>query len=119
MKELTPPQRLFSTEILKRRLTFGHSQSQEVEKDLAKKWAGYWGEIALANYVKELPQDKYLIFHDLPLQFIGSSLPINILKEYNLTTQKILLRLNFPSTAKTKNRLYHLCPEKVTACVLS
>lgn len=65
MKELAPPQRLFLTEILKRCLKTGHSRYQDIEKDLAKRWAGYWGEIALANYVKELPQEKYLIFHDL------------------------------------------------------
>jgi hypothetical protein len=54
MKGLTPPQRLFLTEILKIKLIIGHSKYQEIEKDLAKRWAGYWGEIALANYIKEL-----------------------------------------------------------------
>jgi hypothetical protein len=59
MKGLTLPQRLLLTEIIKLRLTIGHHKYQEIEKDLAKRWAGFWGEIALANYVKELPQDKY------------------------------------------------------------
>lgn len=79
MKGLTPPQRLFLTEILKIRLIIGHSKYQEIEKDLAKRWAGYWGEIALANYVKELPHDKYLIFHDLQLQINGIHFQIDTL----------------------------------------
>jgi Nuclease-related domain len=79
MKGLTRPQRLFLTEILKLRLILGHSKYQEIEKDLAKRWAGYWGETALANYVKELPHDKYLIFHDLQLQFNGIHFQIDTL----------------------------------------
>ncbi|WHY80204.1 nuclease-related domain-containing protein [Neobacillus sp. WH10] len=71
MKELTHPQRLFLTEILKERLTLGHPKYLEIEKDLAKRRAGYWGEMGLANYMKELPQEKYLIFHDLQLQING------------------------------------------------
>jgi hypothetical protein len=87
MKELTPPQRLFLTEILKRRLKTGHSRYQEIEKDLAKRWAGYWGEIALANYVKELPQEKYLIFHDLQLQVTDIHFQIDTL----LLSQNLIL----------------------------
>jgi len=68
MRELTPPQRIFLTEILRRRLVIGHVKYSDIERDLAKRWAGYWGEIALSQYVKELPQDKYLIFHDLQLE---------------------------------------------------
>ena len=79
MKELPPPQRIFLTEILKKRVTFGHPKYLEIEKDLAKRWAGYWGEIALANYVKELPQEKYLIFHDLQLQINGTHFQIDTL----------------------------------------
>jgi hypothetical protein len=78
-KELTPPQRLFLTIILKKRLLISHSKYQEIEKDLAKRWAGYWGEIALANYVKELPLEKYLIFHDLQLQINGIHFQIDTL----------------------------------------
>lgn len=79
MKGLTMPQRLFLTEILKLRLTIGHHKYQEIEKDLAKRWAGFWGEIALANYVKELPHDKFLIFHDLQLQYNGIHFQIDTL----------------------------------------
>ena len=68
LKELTLPQRLIMTEILKKYLKHSHPKYPVLEKDLAKRWAGYWGELALANYVKELPQEKYLILHDLELQ---------------------------------------------------
>ncbi|WP_152681112.1 nuclease-related domain-containing protein [Neobacillus vireti] len=87
MKELTPPQRLLLTEILKNRLIAGHRRYQEIERDLAKRWAGYWGEIALANYVKELPQEKYLIFHDLQLQVNGIHFQIDTL----LLSQNLIL----------------------------
>ncbi|WP_142303692.1 nuclease-related domain-containing protein [Neobacillus soli] len=79
MQELTPPQRLLLTEILRRLLEITNRKYQEVERDLAKRWAGYWGEIALANYVKELPQDKYYIFHDLQLQIHGIYFQIDTL----------------------------------------
>ncbi|MGG3467870.1 nuclease-related domain-containing protein [Neobacillus pocheonensis] len=68
MKDLTVPLRLILTEVLKRRLRIDHFKHLEIQKDLAKRWAGYWGEVALANYIKELPQEKYYIFHDLQLK---------------------------------------------------
>ncbi|WP_242637862.1 MULTISPECIES: nuclease-related domain-containing protein [Bacillaceae] len=79
MKELTSPHRLFLNEILKRRISRSHYKYQEIERDLAKRWAGYWGEMALANYVKELPQEKYLTFHDLQLQINGTHFQIDTL----------------------------------------
>lgn len=79
MKDLPIPQRLILTEILKKHLKRGHPKHSEIEKDLAKRWAGYWGERALANYVKELPQEKYLIFHDLGLQLNGIYFQIDTL----------------------------------------
>ncbi|MEH7075716.1 NERD domain-containing protein [Neobacillus drentensis] len=105
MKELTPPQRLFLTEILKLRLNIGHSKYQEIEKDLAKRWAGYWGEIALANYIKELPHHQYLIFHDLQLQFNGIHFQIDTLllsQNYILVIEakNILGTLTFDNTFK-------------------
>ncbi len=105
MKKLTPPQRLFLTEILKLRLIIGHRKFQEIEKDLAKRWAGYWGEVALANYVKELPQDKYHIFHDLQLQYNGIHFQIDTLllsQSYILIIEakNILGTLTFDNTFK-------------------
>jgi hypothetical protein len=97
MKELTVPQRLFLTQILKIRLVMGHSKYQEIERDLAKRWAGYWGEIALANFVKELPQEKYLIFHDLQLQINGIHFQIDTL----LLSQKYILIIEAKNIAGT------------------
>ncbi|MFL6561223.1 MAG: NERD domain-containing protein [Bacillus sp. (in: firmicutes)] len=97
MKGLTPPERLFLTEILKIRLIKGHSKYQEIERDLAKRWAGYWGEIALANYVKELPHDKYHIFHDLQLQINGIPFQIDTL----LLSQNYILIIEAKNIAGT------------------
>ncbi|MBM7654725.1 nuclease-related domain-containing protein [Neobacillus cucumis] len=68
LKELTLPRRLLLSEILKKYLKRSHQRYPDLEKDLAKRWAGYWGEAALAHYVKELPQEKYIILHDLQLK---------------------------------------------------
>ncbi|MGG1676500.1 NERD domain-containing protein [Neobacillus sp. NRS-1170] len=64
---------------MKYRLISRNFKHAEIEKDLAKRWAGFWGEIALATYVKELPQEKYLIFHDLQLQLNGIHFQIDTL----------------------------------------
>ncbi|MEH7545154.1 nuclease-related domain-containing protein [Neobacillus vireti] len=79
IKELTLPQRLILTEILKKHLNRSHPKYPILEKDLAKRWAGYWGEHALANYVKELPQEKYLILHDLQLKLNDTYFQIDTL----------------------------------------
>lgn len=107
MKGLTPPQRLFLTEILKIRLLIGHRKYHEIEKDLAKRWAGFWGEIALANYVKELPHDKYLIFHDLELKYNGIHFQIDTLllsRNYIL----IIEAKNIIGTLTFENTFYQL-----------
>jgi hypothetical protein len=79
VKELTPPQRLILTEILAGRLTIGHYKHAEVEKDIARRRAGYRGELALEGYVKQLPENKYFIFHDLQLQIHGVHFQIDTL----------------------------------------
>jgi hypothetical protein len=86
-KELPMPLRLILTEILFRRLILGHSKYHEVESNLAKRRAGYWGEIILSNYMKKLPPQKYLIFHDLQLEIHGVHFQIDTLlisRSYNL-----------------------------------
>lgn len=49
MKELPVPLRLVLTEILLRRLLLGQLIRQKVEKDLAIRRAGHWGEITLVK----------------------------------------------------------------------
>lgn len=88
MKELTIPLRLVLTEILLRRLQIGYSKLPYVKKDLAKRWAGYWGEIALNNYLKELPSNHYYIFHDLQLKIYGVHFQIDTLL---ISTKYILI----------------------------
>jgi len=79
IKELTLPRRLILTLTLKKYLNRNHPTYPELEKDLAKRWAGYWGEAALANYLQELPQEKYLILHDLHLQLHDTHFQIDTL----------------------------------------
>lgn len=79
MKDLTPPERLILTERLERRLIIGHYKHAEVERALAKRRAGYWGEITLNKFLKELPQNKYHIIHDLQLQIEGVHFQIDAL----------------------------------------
>ncbi|CRK81385.1 nuclease-related domain-containing protein [Neobacillus massiliamazoniensis] len=79
LKDLTPPDRLILTERLERRLIIGHHKHSEVERSLAKRRAGYWGEITLNKFLKELPQSKYHIFHDLQLQIEGVHFQIDAL----------------------------------------
>lgn len=78
-KELSMPLRLILTEILFRRLILGHRKFPEVESNLARRRAGYWGEIVLSNYMKKLPPEKYLIFHDLQLEIHGVQFQIDTL----------------------------------------
>jgi hypothetical protein len=79
MKELTIPLRLILCEMLNQYLRRGHPKHTELERDIAKRWAGYWGEKALANYISELPQEKNLVFHDLQLQLHGTAFQIDTL----------------------------------------
>jgi hypothetical protein len=79
LKELHLPMRLLLTKIVKKRLIKGHSMHPILEKDLAKRWAGYWGEVALSNYLKELPQENYFIFYDLHLKHKGVHFQIDAL----------------------------------------
>lgn len=87
LKELTVPQRIILLEALKRWLKPGHDKQQDIEKDLAKRYAGYWGEISLSNHVKNLPYEKYLILHDLQLEYNGFRFQIDTL----IITQNYIL----------------------------
>ncbi len=97
LKELPMPQRLLLTLILQPRLRPGHPKHSAIEKDLGKRWAGYWGEMALANYVKELPHDQYYIFHDLQLEFKGIHFQIDTL----LLTRSYILIIEAKNIAGT------------------
>jgi hypothetical protein len=79
MKDLPVPLRLILTEILHYRLIFGHPKHPEIQIDLKKRKAGYKGELILSHYVKEFPQEKYYIFHDLQLEHNGIYFQIDTL----------------------------------------
>lgn len=85
LKELTPPQRLLKTKALKRRLIPGHEKHPQIDSSLARRKAGFWGEQMLSKYLKQLPNDKYHIIHDLHLEHNGFHIQIdNILLSQNL-----------------------------------
>ncbi len=79
MKDLSVPLRLILTEILHHRIIPCHYKQSEIVKDLKKRKAGYKGELILSHYVKELPQEKYYIFHDLQLEHNGVHFQIDTL----------------------------------------
>lgn len=88
MKELTVPLRLVLTEIILKRVQIGYFKRPELEKDVSKRWAGYWGEITLDKYLKELPANQYYIFHDLQLKIYGVHFQIDTLL---ISTKYILI----------------------------
>jgi hypothetical protein len=99
------PQRYIKTIALERRLILGHQKHKEVEKDLAKRRAGYWGEYFLYNYLKELPQQKYFILHDLQLKIENVTFQIDFLLLSHflnliIEAKNILGTLTFDSTFK-------------------
>lgn len=79
MRDLPVPLRLVLTQVLVYRILIGHPKQPEIEKDLAKRKAGFRGELALRNFVKQLPLEKYVIFHDLQLEYNGFHFQIDTL----------------------------------------
>jgi hypothetical protein len=99
MKELTMPLGLVLTEILLRRLLVGFFKRPDIEKDLAKRRAGYWGEVTLNKYLKELPSNQYYIFHDLQLKIYGVHFQIDTL----LISTKYILIIEAKNISGTLN----------------
>lgn len=61
------PIRILKLEALLRRLPLNHFQRAEIEKELARRYAGYRGEQSLDYYIAQIPQKDMLIFQDLRL----------------------------------------------------
>ncbi|MBS4174594.1 nuclease-related domain-containing protein [Bacillus sp. FJAT-49736] len=59
---------ILALQALLRRLPEKQSKRLQIEKDLAKKLAGFKGEQSMEYYVSFLPEDIYLIFHHIRLQ---------------------------------------------------
>jgi ribosomal protein S27AE len=71
-KERKIPLILQKYEALLRRLPAAHPKRELIEKELAKRRAGYEGEKSIDYYLNEISKDRYFIFHDLRLP-IGDS----------------------------------------------
>ncbi|WP_254052766.1 nuclease-related domain-containing protein [Bacillus sp. V59.32b] len=67
IKERQIPLRILKLKALLRRLPSYHPKRPDIEKDLARRNAGYNGEESLDYHLRYLPNDKYHIFHDLRL----------------------------------------------------
>ncbi|MGD6842871.1 nuclease-related domain-containing protein [Bacillus infantis] len=79
VKELTVPERILALEALLRRLEEGSPEWLRVKEDLAKRWAGYYGELSLDYYLSMLPEKELLVLHDLRIGLSGSFFQIDIL----------------------------------------
>ncbi|GER66649.1 nuclease [Weizmannia acidilactici] len=67
-KKRSIPFRIQVDEALLRRLPLHHPKRPEIEKDLAKRKAGFSGEQNLDYYFSFLPDDEFSIYHDLRIQ---------------------------------------------------
>ena len=67
IKERTKPLIMLILEALLRRLPYSHQKYQQISEELGRRHAGYVGEKSLDYYYRELPQQKYMILHDLNL----------------------------------------------------
>ncbi|MBM7604501.1 hypothetical protein JOC75_002504 [Metabacillus crassostreae] len=67
IKPLEEPIKIQKLEVLKKRLFPTHVKMKEIEKELAKNIAGYKGEKSLLYYLSFLPEEEYMILHDLRL----------------------------------------------------
>ncbi|MFJ5713860.1 nuclease-related domain-containing protein [Neobacillus sp. NPDC093127] len=68
IKERTKPFVMLILEALVRRLPLSHQKYQLIWEELGRRQAGYQGEKSLDYYYRELPNEKYMILHDLNLQ---------------------------------------------------
>ncbi|MBY0123818.1 NERD domain-containing protein [Bacillus sp. S/N-304-OC-R1] len=66
-KERTIPIKILASEALLRRLPADFVMRPLIEKDLAKRKAGFRGEVATDYYVHKLPKKEFTILHDLRL----------------------------------------------------
>ncbi|MED1468829.1 nuclease-related domain-containing protein [Bacillus salipaludis] len=67
VKERTIPLKILILAAILRRLPLSHAKYQQILDELGRRQAGYEGEKSLDFYYRELPKQKYLIFHDLNL----------------------------------------------------
>ncbi|MDQ1144560.1 hypothetical protein QE429_001387 [Bacillus sp. SORGH_AS 510] len=93
IKERSIPLKLLILQALLRRLPLNHEKYQQILEEAGRRSAGYQGEKALDYYYRSLPQQKYMIFHDL-------NLPDG---EYNCQIDTFLLTPEFGLIIDVKN----------------
>ncbi|PLT30725.1 nuclease-related domain-containing protein [Peribacillus deserti] len=91
------PLRIRSLEALLRRIPSTHSKRPDIKSDLAKWTAGYKGERDVDYYLDHMPEEKYMILHDLRLPFDKYFFQIDTL----LLSSKFLLILEIKNIAGT------------------
>jgi hypothetical protein len=67
IKKRTIPLIILILEALCRRLPRNHPKYQQILDELGRRNAGYQGELSLDYYFRSLPNEKYMILHDLNL----------------------------------------------------
>ncbi|MBT2699486.1 NERD domain-containing protein [Bacillus sp. ISL-40] len=93
IKERTKPLIMLILEALLRRLPNSHQKYQQILEELGRRQAGYLGEKSLEYYYRDLPQQKYMILHDL-------NLPDG---DYNCQIDTLLLTPEFALAIDVKN----------------
>ncbi|PLR75325.1 NERD nuclease [Bacillus sp. V3-13] len=93
VKRRTVPLKIQVGEALLRRLPKGAFSREELQGDLERRRAGYWGEQSIDHYLSFLDEKKYLIFHDL-------NLPRG---EYTFQIDTLLLTANLAIILEVKN----------------
>jgi hypothetical protein len=79
VKERKIPLKIQVAEALLRRLPTNFINRQQLQDELDKRWAGYWGECSLDYHLSFLDEKKYLIFHDLNLPLGENTFQIDTL----------------------------------------
>ncbi|MGG3466033.1 nuclease-related domain-containing protein [Neobacillus pocheonensis] len=93
VKERKIPLVILILEALCRRLPLNFPKYQQILEELGRRQAGYQGEVALDYYLRLLPNDKYLILHDLYLPD----------GDYNCQIDTLLLTPEFALIIDVKN----------------
>lgn len=106
IKPLEEPVKIQKLEVLKKRLLPTHVKMKEIEKELAKTTAGYKGEKSLLYYLSFLPEEEYMILHDLRLTIDNRNyfqIDILILSQYII----LILEVKNISGKITFDETYH------------
>lgn len=88
-RDLMVPRILLQTEALEGRIPINHPKIPDVKMKIKSLKSGYNGEKAINHYLKQIPNHKYHIFHDIRLPYGETYFQIDAA----LLSKKILLML--------------------------